>query len=257
MEYTIYQPAPVLRPFIDLYFKISGQLSQSEMITLLPEGGINLFVNLGEEIQCIGFEKDIKHEDVLLVGPMMKSGIQILQDRILAFGVRFKPGGLSHFFKHDSLDKSVNLFHEFPRKDFPDLNKTLLDFSSYLDQFFLNRFSPPRHSILNYVSDIYQNIGLVKVESLADRNCVTVRQLERQFKQQVGLSPKQFLDLERFRKAYNLLSSRSETSIADIVWQCGYYDHAHMTNDFKRFTGQPPTSFILSHFSKKIASESP
>lgn len=226
------------------------------MITLLPDGGINLFVNLGEEIICKGFERDIKHDDVLIVGPMMKSGIQIIRNEVSCLGVRFKPGAFSYFYKHDPLDQSANQFHEFPRQDFPDLKKALLNFSTYLDQFFLNRLSPPKYSILDCVSDIYHNIGSVNIDTLAKRNCITERQLERYFKNQIGLSPKQFTDLERFRKAFYIINRRSNQSIADIAWECGYYDHAHLTNDFKRFTGQPPTAIILSDFSKRIASES-
>jgi AraC-like DNA-binding protein len=256
MTYTIYQPAPILRPLIDVYWQISGRLSQVEMITLLPDGGINLFANLGEDIQCIGFERKINHEDILLVGPMMKTAVQLIRNEVLCFGVRFRPGAFSYFYKYDSLDQAANLFHEFPRHYFPDVKKTLVNFSTYLDQFFLDRLSPPKYSILNCVSDIYQNVGSIKIESLAKRHCFTERQLERQFKQMVGLSPKKFVDLERFRKAFEILNTRSEQSIEDISWECGYYDHAHMTNDFKRFTGQPPTAFILSDFSKKIASES-
>jgi AraC-like DNA-binding protein len=239
-----------------VYWQISGRLNQFEMITLLPDGGINLCANLGEAIQSTGFERKINHEEIFLVGPMMKTDVQIIRNEVLLFGVRFRPGAFSYFYKYDSLDQAANLFHEFPRHDFPDLKKTLLHFSTYLDQFFLDRLSPPKYSILNCISDIYQNIGSINIETLAKKNFTSERQLERQFKQQVGLSPKKFSDLERFRKAFAMLNTRSKQSIEDIAWDCGYYDHAHMTNDFKRFTGHPPTAFILSDFSKKIASES-
>lgn len=254
MNYQVFQPALPLRSLIDMYWLISGRLNQMEKVTLLPDGGINLVVNLGDEIQSTGFDRKIHHENIFLVGPMMKTDVQIVQNEVFLLGVRFYPGAFSYFYRHDSIDQSANLFHEFPRHDFPDLKKTILHFSTYLDQFFLDRLSPPKYSMLNCLSDIYQHIGSINIETLAKKHHTTQRQLERQFKQQIGLSPKKFVDLERFRKAFEILNTRSNQSLEAIAWSCGYYDHAHMTNDFKRFTGQPPTAFILSDFSKAIAS---
>lgn len=256
MTYNISQPAPSLRSFIDVYFKISGRLSEVERVTLLPDGGVNLFVNLGESIQSTCLDKKIQHEGIFLVGPMMKTDIQIVRNEILLFGIRFKPGAFFYFHKYDSLDQAANTFHEFPKHDFPDVKKTVQHFAAYLDQFYLDRLSTPKYSILNCALDIYQNIGSVSVEALAKKYFMTERQLERQFKQQVGLSPKKLVDLERFRRAFAMLNVRVKQSIKEIAWDCGYYDHAHMTNDFKRFTGQSPTAFVLSDFSKRIADES-
>lgn len=255
MNYSIYQPAPILRPYIDMYWQMRGRLSKDEKITLMPEGGINLCANLGDEIQCINATGNIKHEDVLLVGPMMKTSVQLIRNEVILFGIRFKPGAFSYFYKYESLDQVANLFHEFPRKDFPEFKNSLANFSNYLDLFFRERLSPPKFSILNCLADIYQNVGSINIEALAKKHFTSPRQLERQFNQQIGLPPKKFVDLERFLKAFSMLNINSSQSMQDIAWNCGYYDHAHLTNDFKRFTGQPPTAFILSDFSKKVASE--
>lgn len=226
-----------------------------EAITLLPDGCVNLLVNLGEDIVSTGFEKKIKHGEIYIVGPMMKTDIQTMQHEVQLFGIRFKPGAFSYFYKFDSLDQVANQFQEFPRHDFPDLKKTMNYFTAYFDRFYLERLSPPKHTILNCISDISQHIGSLSIEALAKKHFMSERQLERQFKQQVGLPPKKFADLERFQKAFSMLHTRPKQSMEEIAWNCGYYDHAHMTNDFKRFTGQPPTAFILSDFSKKIADE--
>lgn len=255
MIFHSYKPAPALQPFIDLYWHISGYIKETEKITLMPDGGISLFVNLGERIISTRFDKPIKHEGIFLVGPMMKTDVQLITGQVLLFGIKFKPGAFTHFYKYESLDQAANQFHEFQFKDFPDIKKTIQYFFSYLDQFYLNRLSPPKFSVLNIVSDIAQNTDTIKVEALAKRHFTTVRQLERQFKQQVGLSPKELVDLERFNKAFVRLQNSSKHRLLDIAWDCGYYDHAHMTNDFKRFTGKAPTEFILSDFSKTIASE--
>lgn len=32
-----------------------------------------------------------------------------------------------------------------------------------------------------------------------------------------------------------------ERSLLDIAFECGYYDHSHLTNEIKRITGLTPT----------------
>jgi len=255
MTYNCYKPAPTLQPFIDMYWHLSGYVNHNQSITLMPDGSINLIVNLGEDIKSTRFNKSIKHEGVFLVGAMMQTDVQVIVGNVFMFGIKFKPGAFTHFYKFESLDEVANQFLEFSRKDIPDLKKTLQYFVSYIDQFFLDKLSSPRFSVLNIVSDIAQNVDALKVDALAKKHFTTVRQIERQFKQQIGLTPKEFVDLERFNKAFLRVQSRSKQSLADIAWDSGYYDHAHMTNDFKRFTGKAPTAFILSDFSKTIAGE--
>ena len=127
---------------------------------------------------------------------------------------------------------------------------------SYIDQFYLDRLSPPRYSILKIVSDISEHSGILKIDALARRHFTTVRHLERQFNQQIGVSPKEFINLTRFNNAFVRLQSSSKQTLSDIAWESGYYDHAHLTNDFKRYTGKAPTEFFLSDFSKSVTAVS-
>jgi AraC-like DNA-binding protein len=219
----------------------------------MPDGGINLVLNLGEDIKSLKFSKNIKHEGTYLVGTMMQTDEQVLLGKVLLFGVKFRPGAFTHFYQFESLEKYSNQFHEFNRKEFPDIKKTIQYFLPYIDQFYLDRLSPPRYSILNIVSDICEHTGILKIDALASRHFTTVRHLERQFNQQIGVSPKEFINLTRFNNAFVKFQSNNKQTLSDIAWESGYYDHAHLTNDFKRYTGKAPTDFFLSDFSKSLS----
>ncbi|MCQ2269104.1 MAG: helix-turn-helix domain-containing protein [Bacteroidaceae bacterium] len=41
-----------------------------------------------------------------------------------------------------------------------------------------------------------------------------------------------------------LQKSAQESSLTEIAWQCGYYDLAHMTNDFTQLYGYSPSKII-------------
>lgn len=251
MTFTSYLPAPSLRPYIEMYWLLSGYLEQKEVISLMPDGGgINLVLNLGEEVTSLGFSKKICHERAYLVGTMLQTDEQVLSGKVLLFGIKFRPGAFTHFYKSESLDRYSNQFHEFSLKEFPDIKKTIQQFLSYINRFYLDRLSPPRYSILEIVSDISGHAGTLKIDMLTKKYFTTERNLERQFKQQVGISPKEFINLTRFNKAFERLQCNSTQTLSDIAWDLGYYDHAHLTNDFKRYTGKAPTEFFLSDFSK-------
>jgi AraC-like DNA-binding protein len=65
------------------------------------------------------------------------------------------------------------------------------------------------------------------------------RTAQRRFLQVVGMPFNVVRQIERARFAVNLL--REDVSIADVVWQCGYYDHAHLTRSLRRWIGLPPS----------------
>jgi AraC-like DNA-binding protein len=67
----------------------------------------------------------------------------------------------------------------------------------------------------------------------------STRTAQRRFLSVVGMPFNVMRQIERARLAANLL--REGVSIADAVWQCGYYDHAHLTRSLRRWIGVPPS----------------
>lgn len=112
----------------------------------------------------------------------------------------------------------------------------------YLDQFFLDRFSLPKHPLFPIIADIQQNHGIIPVEKLAKKHFITARQLERHFNQQLGVSPKEFCSFVRYQYSYAMIrSNNGGKSLHDIARECGYYDHSHLTHVIKKYTGSLPS----------------
>ncbi len=82
----------------------------------------------------------------------------------------------------------------------------------------------------------------MSIDELSKRNFTTVRQLERNFKKHIGLSPKEYSNIIRFQNALSIIKNSSENrSLLDIAFECGYYDHSHLTNEIRRNTGISPS----------------
>jgi transcriptional regulator GlxA family with amidase domain len=66
--------------------------------------------------------------------------------------------------------------------------------------------------------------------------------LERNFKKLIGLSPKEYSNIIRFQNALSLIKNSSQRrSLLDIAFECGYYDHSHLSNEIKQKTGLSPS----------------
>jgi len=68
------------------------------------------------------------------------------------------------------------------------------------------------------------------------------RQLRNHFVNDLGLAPKRYLRLQRFRLVLRSMSA-TPVSWADVALDHGYYDQSHLIRDFQEFLGHSPESF--------------
>jgi transcriptional regulator GlxA family with amidase domain len=85
--------------------------------------------------------------------------------------------------------------------------------------------------------------GQISVEGLSAALGINGRQLERKFTQHVGLSPKAFCRVTRFRQVKLLLEKNNEPSGCALAYTCGYYDQTHFIREFRVFTGKTPARY--------------
>ncbi len=82
-----------------------------------------------------------------------------------------------------------------------------------------------------------------RVKELANECGLSERQLERQFRQITGFTPKQFIRIARFQRATQYYG-KNPMRLGDIALDCGYYDQSHFIHDFKQFSGVAPREFF-------------
>ena len=86
--------------------------------------------------------------------------------------------------------------------------------------------------------------GNASINSITKKDKSKRRQLERKFKKQIGISPKQLGKVIRLQTALKLLLNQETENLTNIAYQCEYYDQAHFTKDFREFTGVNPKDFL-------------
>jgi AraC-like DNA-binding protein len=80
------------------------------------------------------------------------------------------------------------------------------------------------------------------VAEVAERVGLSPRTFANRFRDAVGLRPKAYQRVARFRSAVRLAAAAARPCWSAIAAETGYYDQAHMIGEFKALTGQPPTA---------------
>ena len=69
------------------------------------------------------------------------------------------------------------------------------------------------------------------------------RRLIGAFRDQVGLAPKALARVLRFQRAASSLREGGRDRLADVAYDCGYYDQAHLNRDFRQFAATTPSEY--------------
>jgi transcriptional regulator GlxA family with amidase domain len=87
--------------------------------------------------------------------------------------------------------------------------------------------------------------GDIRVRDLAASCEMSERQLERLFAEKVGVSPKLYARIRRFRSVLTQFDDPAEPTaprLADLAAWFGYVDQSHLTRDFQSFAHELPHS---------------
>jgi AraC-like DNA-binding protein len=93
---------------------------------------------------------------------------------------------------------------------------------------------------------ITKNAGLINLDTLADYACMSMRNFERIFINETGMSPKRLCCISRFNNALQLKLNDPRMKWTCIAHHSGYFDQTHLIKDFRRYCGKAPAS-LLKH----------
>ena len=94
------------------------------------------------------------------------------------------------------------------------------------------------------IKQIYAQKGMKGLAKVFKEIPATERQLERKFREHIGLSPKKFAGIIKFQYFLkSLKTANNNTNISEISYHCGYYDQSQLNNVFKKNTGLTPLQY--------------
>lgn len=100
------------------------------------------------------------------------------------------------------------------------------------------------YKIKQVIMHIIDSNGQQSISAIASALGFNGRTLERRFKRETGLSPKQFAKIIQFNTSLEQLGQQDFNRMNQLVYENGFADQSHFIRVFKTFTGQTPTAFV-------------
>ena len=250
---------PALRPFIDHIVFHCGIVTGHTKERVLPDGGIDLIIDLGDKAQHVYDNGDFSQKTAY-----RKAWISGMRDERLTIDagsgspmivVRFRPGGARCFFDFPmielnnhviALDDLLGARIERLREQLLEARSPLLYFD-ILEAFFL-QLGRTRMVVNPFIEHAVNliNSRMVPptVRYLAGRLGYSHKHLISIFEQHIGIRPKRFARVMRFQKAVHLMERGAPRSWASMAQAFGFYDQAHFINEFRAFSGLTPGRYL-------------
>jgi AraC-like DNA-binding protein len=89
--------------------------------------------------------------------------------------------------------------------------------------------------------------GRVSIDDMARSHSLSRQQFTRRFRASAGMPPKLFARITRFQALVHALLSTDVSRWTSVASAVGFYDQAHMINEFHAFASSPPTVFFRPH----------
>jgi AraC-like DNA-binding protein len=182
------------------------------------------------------------------------SGYLELRPGVETFAVFFQPAGWSLLFNVPVVEVTNRIIDAtaITGAGFRSLWNRVGEASTFearvqiVEEFLVRRVArAAQHNKMTCAANyIFRHRGALKISSLANHYSLGVRQFERAFEHESGISPKAFARIARFQAAVDARLVSPYRTWLDIAHSVGYYDQMHMIHDFEKLGRAAPTELI-------------
>ncbi|MCG8326503.1 MAG: helix-turn-helix domain-containing protein [Chitinophagales bacterium] len=257
MKSTIFYPCKALSPYIEYYreLRFEQELSNQYSFRDYPRAALDMvfcFKGAPEIVSSINCS--FKLGDSTFVGHFDNPYEIRFKGGIIIFHVRFKANGVYPLTKiplefltnnsislNDLLNERMDLLHERLAEKTSSTERI-----KALEIYLLNAYQDAQlHHRLDYgLGLIHQSRGLLSVKQLTSKLNTNYKSLNRWFLKHVGLSPKRYIQIIRFKHILTELEQGQEPNWLQLAVDYGFHDQAHFIKEFKQFSGNSPSIFM-------------
>ena len=250
LGFRAFLPHPHLQTWVQCYWIAQATLSNTGFSeNLYPDGGTGLIIDfLPDQLP------DIHINATQTVTQMRFNG------HIDRMGIRFHPGGIYQLLDIEVPEIIGGEFNadSIGIKAITDLQQRMGSAYSIaqrlntLETWLLQQvhLRGAQRGVIQHLVPQLQ-FGDESIDELSNRIALSRRQLERRFREEVGLSPIQIKQFHRIRRARQIIMLNPETPLVDVAQDTGFYDQAHFIRHFQKVTGQTPGQYRNRKMSQK------
>lgn len=248
-------PCPELRPFVRAYAQRTFAAADSILVMSVP-AQLEQVLNFE-----LGVMPGVRHRECEVTNAVWIGGAQSsfaghmhLWPGVESFAIFFQPAGWSELFRVPIREITNRIYDAaaVAGSCMTDLWNCLGENVSFekrvaiVERFLLRRaYQTTRQDrIAAAASYLFRQHGAVHIPKLCQRDSLSLRQFERLFHREIGVSPKTFARVARFQTALDAKLASPQRTWLDIAHSFGYYDQMHMIHDFEKLGRSVPTQLI-------------
>jgi AraC-like DNA-binding protein len=258
MNYQTYQPHPDLASLVKFYWTLEVPFDpQNKKQKIVPDGCIEMTFNFGDKIRrYISEDEFVLHPNAMVMGQRTKSYDILPEGKVETIAICFYPHGFANFVNtplERLVDKETPIAELLGQAQACELEQQILQAIgtgqriAVVEAFLFKKLheSATISSIVKSTVDtLLKTNGSTSINALVKADTAKRRKLERHFKNQIGISPKQLSKVIRLQAALQMLLQKEDATLTDIAYESEYFDQNHFIKDFKEFVGVTPKEFL-------------
>ncbi|QNK01866.1 AraC family transcriptional regulator [Dyella telluris] len=260
MGHLVVAPAPPLDALISRLWDWDMPPAAHHLERVLPVPGASLIINLHENetrvYQDDAGKRCVRSAASVIGGPCLRSQIIDTAEQVRVMGAVFRPGGAHALTGEDHetlVDRDIGLEDIFGSSAH-GLRERLLDTPcaharlALLEQWLLAHMRMPRLApeVLYALGEIGARPQVARIGPLVRDTGLSEYRFGRLFRRQVGMGPKHYARLMRFRHVVDAVYASTGVDWSGVAIDGGYGDQAHLVHEFRAFAGMTPTAFMAA-----------
>lgn len=261
MKFTEIKPGKQLSPYINCYWILESESDLEIHDTIFPAGYIEIVFNLGEALWQSSVDNLFRKSPAIeLLGQITRPMPIKACGKNKMLGIRFFSHSAAYFFNeeawhfNDQISNLADVFGATVRI----LHERLINTDGsnkqigLIEDFLLRRIRKTGKGstvslVRQIVEDMQRNAFSDNIDTTARRYGITPRYLQKLFLQHIGITPKLYGQINRFKLSLRHIGER-QMSLTSIAYDCGYSDQSHFIREFKSFAGITPSAYIPDYY---------
>ncbi len=257
MDYRTFEPHPDLAAIVKFYWTLEVPFDpNNQKQKLIPDGHIEMTFNFKDGIKRYTSDTEyIVHPRAMVMGQRTKSYYILPLGDVDSFAISFYPHGFANFVNtplKNLVDMEATIQSLFGEKTGNALEEKIVRAADtkerirIIETFLLDKLNEQTtidNIVKTTVDTLISTKGSSSITNILKDDLSKRRKLERDFKKQIGLSPKRLGRVIRLHAALKMLLN-SDENLTHIAYESDYFDQAHFIKDFKEFTGITPKEFL-------------
>ncbi len=237
------EPCDELKPYIRCFwgtqkpYKKDGK-SKNTNVLVIPDTCMDIIFN-------VNHTENIVNSGFCAINERAFISAEDASDAVSSFAIRFYPWGTA-LFSDEALNDSKNQYFDlevhfnYLKKE---LEPLLLETDSFFERIKITEKILVKHKnqkrqndyVMNALYHMIRSHGTSRVADICSYASVSSKHLERLFNEHIGISPKGLQSLIRYQMLWKDILQDENFNVLDAVYKYGYFDQAHLINDFKKY----------------------